>query len=760
MSKKNLPIKMVLQRTSDLQPNIGGGPPKLFCELTSELRDSIADKFEDVLSYYEDVFAESAFVPAVGRITVKPEAIAKSHKPNDLCRNCPIIGGEDLNEIYIKLTRETITETVALIKNPPSKKFDANLTAIADVQPIRAEEKISEGLSQISAQGSFDTVKKRIKVKVFDFDDAFDNDQIMSYIKKKLAKLKLDKELEVISYGEKIKYIRLSVSSYDDIIQIASVNGIKSVDFFQEFSLPLSNISAPDIGNFLDEVDYSDSEISIGIIDSGISDDNLFLKPYVAAREIYVGDEYRNCSHATFIASMIQYGNRLNDLAASEHRRFKFVDVVAIPNSDPKKGLVDTIGEQELMEIIEEVVEKYSPSTKIWNLSLGIESQICSGNMSDLGVFLDYIQDKYQVQFFVSSGNLRIPPLRAWPPQADMAERDRLVAPADSVRAITVGSLALHESSRSIVKTNEPSPFSRRGPGANFITKPDIVDYGGNYSTDFSIAGLGMKGMDARGSVVEANGTSFSNPRSAQKFASIYDEMVAKDLLLAKAMLIHSARMNSRDLLEQNSEYIKYYGFGMPAIDTQDILLCSENEITLVFKQKIVQGSHLELMNFPYPASLIRNGKCYGEIGMTLAYSPSLDNRFGKEYCRANIDVSFGTYKHDKNGEVVFKGCVPLESTWEEKFEQARVENGFKWSPIKSYYRKFVKGIEAGEGWKIRVDMTPRNGYSLPYQEFVLIISIKAPENVDIYTEVINGLRERGYTTNNLETRQQIRQRQ
>lgn len=38
--------------------------------------------------------------------------------------------------------------------------------------------------------------------------------------------------------------------------------------------------------------------------------------------------------------------------------------------------------------------------------------------------------------------------------------------------------------------------------------------------------------------------------------------------------------------------------------------------------------------------------------------------------------------------------------------------------------------------------------------------SIKDPEGHDIYSEVVNGLRVRGYITNILETRQQIRQRQ
>ena len=145
---------------------------------------------------------------------------------------------------------------------------------------------------------------------------------------------------------------------------------------------------------------------------------------------------------------------------------------------------------------------------------------------------------------------------------------------------------------------------------------------------------------------------------------------------------------------------------------------------------------------------------------MTLAYNPILDERYGREYCRINIDASFGIYSFNSNGKAKYSGQVPLESTWDEKFEQSRVEHGFKWSPIKSYYRKISKkGIKAGEGWKIRIDMNPRNGLIVPAQEFVLILTIRDPLGHDIYSEVINGLKERGYITNNLETRQQLRYR-
>lgn len=269
-----------------------------------------------------------------------------------------------------------------------------------------------------------------------------------------------------------------------------------------------------------------------------------------------------------------------------------------------------------------------------------------------------------------------------------------------------------------------------------------------------------MKGLDPTGKIIEGNGTSYSTPRSLQKYATICEEMLNPDLLLAKAMLIHSARMNSRELLDEHRDNIKYYGFGIPSIDARDILQCSKDSVTLVFKQKISQGSHLEMFDFPYPKSLIRNNKYMGEIGMTLVYLPPLDAQFGREYCRTNIDVSFGTYSILPNGDIDYKGQVPLEAKWDEKFESARVENGFKWSPIKSYYRKISKGIKVGSGWKLRVDLTARNGMYVPPQEFTLLITIRDSQGNDIYTEVVNELREQGYSTNNIETKYQIRQRQ
>lgn len=321
MSEKNLPIKLVLQKATDTQPNKGRGDVKFFGDVTPALQEEMAEEFNNVLAYYEDVFQECDMIPAVGKITVRPEAIAKSHKPNDLCRCCHIIGSEDLNEIYIKVTKKTILDTIEFIKNPPSQRFRANMTAVLNVQPIFPQDKVTNELSEMSQQGKFDSIKTRIKIKVFDFNDEFDNSQIFEYVMRKLAALGLSENHEIITYGNQIKYIKVQVESFEDIKKIAEINGVKNVDFFQEYSLPTCEYTRENLKVLVDTVSDA-SDVSIGIIDGGISDDNPFLKPYIIDRKCYVGDAYRNPSHATFIASTTLYGNSLMKFRHRLHGNF------------------------------------------------------------------------------------------------------------------------------------------------------------------------------------------------------------------------------------------------------------------------------------------------------------------------------------------------------------------------------------------------------------------------------------------------------
>ena len=67
MSKNNLPIKIILQKTDDIFSNSGGGKTKFFSEVTPQLQIDISNKFESLLEYYNDVFEENENIPAIGQ---------------------------------------------------------------------------------------------------------------------------------------------------------------------------------------------------------------------------------------------------------------------------------------------------------------------------------------------------------------------------------------------------------------------------------------------------------------------------------------------------------------------------------------------------------------------------------------------------------------------------------------------------------------------------------------------------------------------
>ena len=73
------------------------------------------------------------------------------------------------------------------------------------------------------------------------------------------------------------------VASYDDVVKIANINGVKSIDFFPIYALPLEKQFSTGLEYILN-TDAYDSEVTIGIIDGGISD-NALLKPYIINRE-------------------------------------------------------------------------------------------------------------------------------------------------------------------------------------------------------------------------------------------------------------------------------------------------------------------------------------------------------------------------------------------------------------------------------------------------------------------------------------------
>ncbi|MCX5772391.1 MAG: S8 family peptidase [Candidatus Hydrogenedentes bacterium] len=460
----------------------------------------------------------------------------------------------------------------------------------------------------------------------------------------------------------------------------------------------------------------------------------------------------QNNNHGSFVAGLLANARRFN------HNDLRFpntpariVDVVAMPADAG-------ITEDDLLDIIRRALTKY-PKVRVWNLSISNVRSVCQNDaFSDFAMALDELQDKHKVTFVICAGNYVCQPLRGWPP-GDLGEGDRIFPPADSVRALTVGSLAHYHQADSRVKSEEPSPFSRRGPGPAFIPKPEVCHYGGNCTADLDFSQVGILSVDARGNVAEDIGTSFSTPIVASLLAHVY-EGVADPVStnLAKALVVHSAALQSDSV---DAQTLKYRGFGVPR-EVADMLTCTPWQATLVFQPQLPPDRRIfnPRIDFPIPKCFRRaDGKVEGEFLMTLVYDPPLGRGAGAEYCRVNVDVSLGTYDiRSRSGKREHKGLIPPEPADVGKlYEEYQVKHGFKWSPVK-VYRKRLCRVE-GKAWRLQIRVLYRDKQDLRRpQNVALVLTMFDPtRQKPVYDDVVASMRQLGWVTQDLRVHGRVR---
>ncbi len=749
-----LPIQVVIPRETDYSANSPGGKLSFLCEFTEELRSKIEKQCVDLHTFMDDSFKRFPNTPCIAKVVMKEKAIAKTHKPTALFKSntCPIVGAEKIDELLVKVTPKGLDYLINTIKSASTKAIQASLTKIERIEPYSLADKI-----EIDQYDNITSFNQPIKIKLFSFEESVHSKYFIEGFEDLANQLGLSDKMKKLEYSTNLIIYKLSCEDKSIIQQILEYPGVSKVSFFPQYACDLPNIvNAQKQITSIPLPEEGASYPIVGIIDSGIAKGHKYLEPWIYQREIYVPEEYQNNDHGTFVAGILEYGNILNGTGKTQ-QHFKILDVVVIPNSDPEKGLTDFLTEDVLIETLYDVVSRYCKDVKVWNMSLGT-CQVCGEIISDLAVVIDQIQDKYGVEFIIAAGNYTTRPLRAWPPVDNLSDADRITTPADSVRAISVGSIA-NIGIPGFVTENMPSPFSRKGPGANFLIKPDVVYYGGNCTNELVCKGTGVVSFDTSGSIVEDIGTSFAAPSITALYAAIRNGVIEDNSReYSKAFLIHSAEI-PEPVKNQTTEYHKYFGYGLPQQSVEDIITCEKSSVTLIFSGKLYTGTFIEFNDFPFPKSLLKNGKWCGEIKMTLAYTPKLNPSYGQEYCRANIDAHFGTYDYiNEEGNVQgFSSEVPLDKKWDKKYEKSRVENGFKWNPLKSYSRRFIKGIEA-RPWRLMIDSCARLGDDYDGQNFVLLITIIDPAKNDIYTEIIQMLRERGYIYNDVKLNNNIRQ--
>ncbi len=745
-----LPIKIVEYSKKDFsRPEPGGAARKIFDNsVTPEIRERNVQQLHSVEHYFDNWFKKEPHLPAVAKVILKKDALAKSHRPSGLFapKTCPIIGCIDFGELLVSVTQNDLCNLRQKILTDLSHTAMANISTIKRIEPFTAKDAIGyidpDNLQKV----------RELRLRLFTHNSPSVDRVLFQKFKKIVVNLNLPAPQE-ISYAKNMKIFKLTNVLPNHIDKLARFAGTQSLDTFPHFDL-LKTASIPVAVADPKHFKKPDAKFNypvIGIVDTGINPNDSILSPWVVKRHVYVPHSDADYNHGSFVAGLAIYGRQLND-DRFPYCPAKLIDVMAVP-----KG--GRIPEYELLTILEEVLPKH-PEVEFWNLSLNIDS-VDDDTFSPFAIALDALQDKYKVTFVISAGNYTNPPLRGWFPE-DLGEADRIFSPAESVRGVTIGSLAHLDRPGARVKREQPSPFSRRGPGTAFLPKPELTHYGGNCKPDLDYTQIGVRSLNGQKGIAEWIGTSFSTPLVTAILANIEAAINSPvNPCLVRALAVHSAVINTPDLTPTE---LRYKGFGIPG-DLTSILTCSPWEVTLVFEPELQPGLTFEKYPFPIPPCLFnQNDKVTGEIVMTLAYNPPLDPSAGSEYCRINVSASLGTCQIGKDNKPHKQNLKiwpsPKDEDLSELYEHYQIRHGFKWSPLKVYRRLITKGVK-GKVWNLQLRLLERHNYKFSKpepQKVALIVTMRDPnKTAPVYDQTVAKMRQIGWITQDLQVEERIR---
>lgn len=794
--EKLLPIKFFEKRTKDEQLTEAGRNPELPKWVLqgndlAQRSQQLVSGFTQVTTKYDDHKKEAHELPMVMATTISEDAIAKSHRGqvvdllnSDSKPNVIGVGPDEKKKSKTENVEQKPKETRCILSMVTTDELLANISKA--LQDVQGSAKLISSITDMepfeASAGEYNPENKAYRVVLINYQDKNRNQLAQKLFKNKCEANGIAVEKEV-RYSSDMKLYRISLDSAAEMEIVRSFEGVFSI----EEAIPIQadmdvfgDISVPSVKQPQKETAYP----VVGVLDSGI-EKNSYLSPWLLAdNEEYYPSEYQDKSHGSMVASVLEYSDELNGTEYASTDGVMMLEAVIAPDLHKEVAYPE-----DLIDNARNAIERHK-DIKIWTMSAGTTEEAATDTFSEYGMALDNIADENDVLIIKSAGNSTAF-MRNMP-------NERIAKMADSVRALVVGSIAGEKSMYDIAEKDMPSPFTRCGPGPAYVIKPDLVAYGGNAGIrpDGKLTTTGVRVFNIDGVPTRAPGTSFSTPWVARIAAELNFLLDGDfDPLLIKALMIHNAGYPSGQNMNMESKK-KFMGFGMPS-GTRDILYNSEHEITLILRDTLPKGSFINIMDFPFPKSLIGDdGLYHGQITLTMVSSPLLRSSEGPEYCQSDIEVAFGTMEGVKerdtnkrtirnpygpdNNENLMKDALYKKEVFdvlEDKpfgRERTLLRLGQKYRPVKKYAVDFdemtdgnrKKYLGGNRQWYMKVVTLFRDAVEREMkdtgevleQDFCILLTIKDPEGkAPVYNEVTQQLQEKNFVYSNVQLRNEIR---
>jgi hypothetical protein len=780
-TERNLPIKFFQKREKDESGTEGAGGGAMPKWVN---KDNIAGKsiiFREKLIEVDQLLKRKInsdnYIPTVLRLKVNEDALAKRFRREialifNVDKKLNLIGFNSDSELLVKV--DNARDVKKMIDN--FAKADQSFISDSIIMGIDAIENIEVYHPVINVNPNSET---KIKVKLFNYGDSELNRILIQSFESFCQSNDIDAEPTVYSADLNIYSIASITEDALDLLQ--DFDGIQMITEMPTYDITFDEM----IGEEDIPVKYPKPGKEypiVGILDSGVANIPHFEPWLENDRSTYFIDDVVNKGHGTFVAGVLLYGDDFQGNKYTGLEGCKIYEAIVIADKNKQ-----AISEDELIENIRDAVSRNN-HIKIWNLSLGTATEADLYEFSDFGKALDEIQDHNDVLICKSAGNCENFKFKA--------PKSRIANSADTVRGLVVGSISHDQNATDQVGKHNPSPFSRKGPGPSYTIKPDLTHIGGNAGLNSRNTAIynTVKSFSTSGGIAHNVGTSFSTPRITAIAAGLnfkLNEVFSPTLL--KGLIIHSAKYPDEMKMEL-AEKLNHAGFGLPT-NIDDILYNEPNEITLILQDTLEKGSFIDILDFPFPQSMIdEDGYFYGEVTVTLVTSPILEVSQGVEYCQSNIDVMFGSYDNKVARDITQKTIKnPIgadnrqnllapnlysrktHKSVADKFatERMLISYGNKFQPVKKWCVNFDDFTPANKehylkgpkNWYLKLEGLFRHYTEAkaeaqnftPSQEFCCIITIKdTKKRGNIYNEVTQLLNSFSFIHGNVKIRQEV----
>ncbi|MGL4820081.1 MAG: S8 family peptidase, partial [Bacilli bacterium] len=428
--------------------------------------------------------------------------------------------------------------------------------------------------------------------------------------------------------------------------------------------------------------------------------------------------------HGTAVAGVVLYGD-LNQYERNTNLSDPMVTVESfrvLPKSNPAD-----LDLYEAIDFIEAIVPTRN-DIDVYNLSFGPAGPIVDDEISRFTFSLDQLAWNYKKLFVVAVGN----------DGEQMSPYNRVQAPADLVNGLGVGAYTFNQNGEKI-----RAPYSCIGGGREGCkVKPDVVAFGGDSHYPMHLLSTNQDDVCLQA------GTSFSAPVIASKAAEILGRCNQFNPLVARALIVHSAR--------NPNQVDNEMGYGIVDLTVDEMLQCKSNHVTVIYSSALNPAAYAKL-----PIPLPVNASIDGDVHLTWTittlskanplhiedYTESaVEDTFYPHHKKFNFKKDNKNKKHHLEDDADIISRLEAEgwirSTWPassspEQYQSEQARRGeLKWDTVvKKWKRMRISSLERPH---LVLHGMGRNGSS-DRIDYATVITISTPKyQGNLYEDILN----------------------